>query len=75
MQGPGKFYIAYTIFTFVEIRKSSVLLVCLKTRQIDLFVCLFEVFGPTREFLTDLDTLPLSEMGYKFLPLFGTYGH
>ena len=75
VQGPGKSYIVYTSFTFVEIRKSSVLLVCLKTRQIDLFVCLLEVFDPTREIFTDFDTLSLSEMGYRFLPMFGTYGH
>ena len=40
-----------------------------------LFLCLFGVFCPTREFFTHLDTLPLRVKDCKFLPMLGTYGH
>ena len=38
-----------------------------------LFVCLFGVLRPTREFLTHFETSPLPAKGYKFLPLLGTH--
>ena len=39
------------------------------------FICLFEVFRPTREFFTLLNMSPLPVKGCKFLPILGTYGH
>ena len=57
VQRPGKSFIAYTTFAFVEIHASLVLLVCLKTRQIHLFVCL--------ESSVPLENLSLIWRGYR----------
>ena len=40
-----------------------------------LFVCLFGVFRPTREFFTQLEMSPLPVKGCKFWPMLGTHGH
>ena len=40
-----------------------------------LFVCLFRVFHPTREFFTHLETSPLPVKGCKFWPMLGTHCH
>ena len=40
------------------------------------WICLFfEVFCPTREFFTHLETSPLPVKGWKFWPILGTYCH
>ena len=41
----------------------------------NLLVCLFEVFRPTREFFTHMETSPLPVKGCKFWPMLGTHGH
>ena len=41
-----------------------------------LFVCLFEVCRPTREFFTHMETTsPLPVKGCKFFPMLGTHSH
>ena len=42
---------------------------------VHLFVCLFRVFRPTREFFTHSETSSLPAKGCKFCPMLGTYGH
>ena len=38
-----------------------------------LFVCLFGVYHPTREFFTHMETSPLPVKGCKILPMLSTY--
>ena len=40
-----------------------------------LFVCLFWVYRPTREFFTHMDTSPLPVKGCRFWPMLDTHGH
>ena len=40
-----------------------------------LFVCLFGVYLPTREFFTHMETSPLPVKACKFWPLLGTHGN
>ena len=40
-----------------------------------LFICLFGVFRPTREFFTHFGTSPLPVKGCKCLLMLGTFGH
>ena len=39
------------------------------------FLFLFEVYRPTREFFTHMETSTLPVKGCKFRPVLGTYGH
>ena len=39
------------------------------------FVCLFGVHRPTREFFTYIETSPLAVKGCKFWPILDTHGH
>ena len=47
---------------------------CDKLSNVVLFVCLFGVYRPIREFFSHMETSPLSVKGCKFRPMLGTYG-
>ena len=46
-----------------------------KIHVLFLFVCLFGVLRPTREFFTHLDTSPLTVEGFRFWPMLCTHSH
>ena len=40
-----------------------------------MFVCLFGVYLPTREYFSHMQTSPLAVKGFKFWSMLGTHGH
>ena len=48
--------------------------ICMERIKI-VYVCLFGVYRPTREFFTHMETSPLSVKAGNILPMLGTPGH
>ena len=63
------------LLKFLEYHVFNTQLRYTKMYNIGWFVCLFGVYCPTREFLTQMETSPLPAKGCKFWPMLGTYGH
>ena len=62
----------YSANTTSIMRRCSISLIWVRVHS---FVSLFEIFCPTREFFTNMETSPLPVNDWKFWPMLGTCGH
>ena len=62
----------YSANTTSIMRRCSISLIWVRVHS---FVSLFEIFRPTRELFTHMETSPLPVKDWKFWPMLGTCGH